>query len=204
MRNNKKTSKFFRKFFFVIEHWSVACLHPLVIQQRLGMTICLTSQKSKRTRPSLSISLHSEKAATASHTPVMTSEFLSIATFVLIFTVMCFVIKIFKIVKNSQAIGNETAAVENNWANQRALTAARDFDDHYPGGEGISYQRFLWNDRILRGTPAIRRLPRHHDERFHYPSAEGISNQRFLCNDRILGGTPAIRRLPRHKDGRFQ
>ena len=143
------------------------------------------------------------KPATASHTPVMTSEFLSIATFVLIFTVMCFVIKIFKIVKNSQAIGNETAAVENNWANQRALTAARDFDDHYPGGEGISYQRFLWNDRIHRGTPAIRRLPRHHDERFHYPSAEGISNQRFLWNDRIVGGTPAIRRLPRHNDERF-
>ena len=116
---------------------------------------------------------------------------------------MRFVIKIFKIVKNSQATGNETAAVENNWANQRALTAARDFDDHYPGGEGISYQRFLWNDRILRGTPAIRRLPRHQDERFHYPSAEGISNQRFLWNDRILGGTPAIRRLPRHNDERF-
>ena len=105
--------------------------------------------------------------------------------------------------KNSQATGNETAAVENNWANQRALTAARDFDDHYPGGEGISYQCFLWNSRILRGTPAIRRLPRHHDERFHYPSAEGISNQRFLWNDRILGGTPAIRRLPRHNDERF-
>ena len=115
---------------------------------------------------------------------------------------MCFVIKIFKIVKNSQATGNETAVVENNKANQRALTAARDFDDHYPGGEGISYQRFLWNDRILRGTPAIRRLPRYQDERFHYPSAEGISNQRFLWNDRILGGTPAIRRLPRHNDER--
>ena len=99
MRNNKKISKFFRKFFFVIEHWSVACLHPLLIQQRLGMTICLTSQKSKRTHPSLSISLHSENAATASHTPVMTFKFLSIATLVLIFTVMCFVIKIFKIVK---------------------------------------------------------------------------------------------------------
>ena len=33
MRNNKKTSKFFRKFFFVIEHWSVACLHPLLVEE---------------------------------------------------------------------------------------------------------------------------------------------------------------------------
>ena len=96
----------------------------------------------------------------------MTSEFLSVATFVLIFMVMYFVIKIFNMVKNSQQTGNERAVAENSRANQRASTAARDFNDHYPGVEGISNQRVLRNDRILGGTPAIRRLPRHHDERF--------------------------------------
>ena len=42
----------------------------------------------------------------------MTSEFLSVATFVLIFMVMYFVIKIFNMVKNSQETGNERAVAE--------------------------------------------------------------------------------------------
>ena len=96
----------------------------------------------------------------------MTSEFLSVATFVLIFIVMYFVIKIFNMLKNSQETGKETAVAENTRANQRASTAARDFNNHYPGVEGISNQCVLRNDRILEGTPAIRRLPCHNDDRF--------------------------------------
>ena len=107
-----------------------------------------------------------KNAATATRTPVMTSEFLSVATFVLIFIVMYFVIKIFNVVKNSQETGNETAVAENTRANQRASTAARDFNNHYPIVEGISNQCVLRNDRILKGTPAIRRLPCHNDDRF--------------------------------------
>ena len=38
--------------------------------------------------------------------------------------------------KNSQETGNETAVAENTRANQRASTAARDFNNHYPGVEG--------------------------------------------------------------------
>ena len=79
---------------------------------------------------------------------------------------MYFVIKIFNVVKNTRATGTKTAVVENARANQRALTAARDFNDHYRCAEEISNQLFLWNDRILGGTPAIRRLPRHKDGRF--------------------------------------
>ena len=96
----------------------------------------------------------------------MTSEFLSVATFVLLFVVMYFVIKIFNMLKNSQETVNETAVAENTRANQRASTAARDFNNHYPGVEGISNQCVLRNDRILGGTPAIRRLPCHNDDRF--------------------------------------
>ena len=109
-----------------------------------------------------------KNAAIATRTPVMTSEFLSLATFVLIFIFMYFVIKIFNMVKNSQEneTGNETAVAENTRANQRASTAARDFNNHYPGVEGISNQCVLRNDRILEGTPAIRRLPCHNDDRF--------------------------------------
>ena len=106
-----------------------------------------------------------KNAATTTRTPVTTSEFLSLATFVLIL-VMYFVIKIFNMVKNSQETGNETAVAENTRANQRASTAARDFNNHYPGVEGISNQCVLRNDRILGGTPAIRRLPCHNDDRF--------------------------------------
>ena len=67
-----------------------------------------------------------KNAATATRTPVTTSEFLSLATFVLIFIVMYLVIKIFNMVKNSEETGNETAVAENARANQRASTAARD------------------------------------------------------------------------------
>ena len=69
-------------------------------------------------------------------------------------------------VKNTRATGTKTAVVENARANHRALIAARDFNDHYRCAEEISNQLFLWNDRILGGTPAIRRLPRYKDGRF--------------------------------------
>ena len=97
--------------------------------------------------------------------PVMICVFVIVVTFTLILIVLYFVIKIFNMVKDIQATRNETAIVENARASQRAFTTARDFNDHYPDAEEISNQRVLWNDRILGGTPAIRRLPRHNDER---------------------------------------
>ena len=56
----------------------------------------------------------------------MTAEFLSVANFGLISIVVDFVLKVYKMVKNSQATGSERVVVENTRANQRALTAARD------------------------------------------------------------------------------
>lgn len=56
----------------------------------------------------------------------MTAEFLSVANFGLISIVVYFVLKVYNMVKNSQATGSERAVVENTRANQRALTVARD------------------------------------------------------------------------------
>ena len=56
----------------------------------------------------------------------MTTEFLSVANFGLISIVVYFVLKVYNMVKNSQATGSERAVAENTRANQRALTAARD------------------------------------------------------------------------------
>ena len=56
----------------------------------------------------------------------MTAEFLSVANFGLISIVVYFVLKVYNMVKNSQATGSERAVVENTRANQRTLTAARD------------------------------------------------------------------------------
>ena len=127
-------------------------------------------------------------------TPFIIAEFLSVANFGLISIVVYFEIKVYNMVKNSQATGSERAVVENTRPNQRALTAARD--------PVLWLPPLCW--RKLRSVCYVTWLPRHNEERFHYSSAEGISNQLFLWNDRILGGTSAIRRLPRHKDGRFQ
>ena len=94
----------------------------------------------------------------------MTAEFLSAASFVLILIILFFVIKIYK-EKNSQATGNETAFLEDARANPRALPLARDHViQYFPYTQGSSDQRGMWNGRILGGTPAITRLPRHHDE----------------------------------------
>ena len=56
----------------------------------------------------------------------MTAQFLSVANFGLISIVVYFVLKVYNMVKNSQATGSERAVVENTRANQRALTVARD------------------------------------------------------------------------------
>ena len=117
----------------------------------------------------------------------------SIHDFGLISIVVYFEIKVYNMVKNSQATGSERAVVENTRANQRALTAARD--------PVLWLPPLCW--RKLRSVCYVTWLPRHNEERFHYPSAEGISNQSVLWNDRIIVGTPEIRRLPRHHDERL-
>ena len=70
-----------------------------------------------------------ENAAAATRIVVMTAEFLSVASFALMFIVMFFVIKIYNTVKNIQATRNGTAVLENARVNQRALTTTRDFND---------------------------------------------------------------------------
>ena len=86
------------------------------------------------------------------------------AIFVLILIVLYFVIKIDNTVKKILVTGNETDVLENARANPRALPS--DFIQYFPYTEGSSDRRGMQNGRILGGTPAITRLPRHHDERF--------------------------------------
>ena len=58
-----------------------------------------------------------DNTAAWSCTPFMTAEFLSVANFGLISIVVYFVLKVYNMVKNSQATGSERAVVENTRAN---------------------------------------------------------------------------------------
>ena len=58
-----------------------------------------------------------DNTAAWSCTPFMTTEFLSVANFDLISIVVYFVLKVYNMVKNSQATGSERAVVENTRAN---------------------------------------------------------------------------------------
>ena len=102
-----------------------------------------------------------DNASAATRTPVMITEFLDAANFVVILIVLYLVMKIYKIVTITQTTGNETTFLGNARANPRVLQPARDVIQHFPHAEGTG----MWNGRIIGRTPAVTRLPRHHDER---------------------------------------
>ena len=96
----------------------------------------------------------------------MIAETISLACFVLLVVVFCYMIKIYTVVKNIQPLRNERARGVYVRDNQRGLPVQRDPTVYFPQAERDTRQRGTCNNSTYSKSQARRRQPQIHDERF--------------------------------------